>query len=88
MWHPHTVAQLYGLRQRILSVFKTLFYTRISFKILKLSNRPSHSGKTPGNNFFLKTFFIFYISIFNVWGDTADSKILEFWIKFSKIGPW
>jgi hypothetical protein len=46
------------------------------------SEQHLHSGKTPGNNFFLKTYFIFYINISN-----ADSKILEFWIKFSKNGP-
>jgi hypothetical protein len=45
-----------------------------------------HGGKIPGNKHFLNFIFIFYISISNVWGDT-DSKILEFWIKFSKIGP-
>jgi hypothetical protein len=35
---PHTVAQLYGLPR---GISLTLFYTKMSFKILKFSNRPS-----------------------------------------------
>jgi hypothetical protein len=37
---PYTVAQLYGLPRAILGVFNTIL-NKISFKILKFSNRPS-----------------------------------------------
>jgi hypothetical protein len=39
--NPYIVGQLYGVPHGILRVFKTLFYKKITFKILKLSNRPS-----------------------------------------------
>jgi hypothetical protein len=46
---------------------------------------PPHSGKTPGNNFFLKTFFIFYISITNVWGVTLIANFWNFGSNFQKL---
>jgi hypothetical protein len=46
--------------------------------------RAGHSGKTPGNKFFLKTFFIFYINISND-GVTLIAKIWNFGSNFQKL---
>jgi hypothetical protein len=50
----------------------------------KVAGEAWHSGTTPSNIFFLD----FFLLLYRYFQCDTDSKMLEFWIKFSKIGPW
>jgi hypothetical protein len=56
------VGQLYGVPHGIFQESLTLFYTKVCFKILKFSNRPSVFFPDPGHILFLRIYILSYIT--------------------------